>query len=584
MIFRQLLTEIVSDAFESCGYSREFGGVTVSSRPDLCQFQCNGSMSAAKVYKKAPVQIALEVVEKLSADDRFSAVSAVPPGFINLDISGGLVSDKINAMLEDSRMLLPVFDKKTIVVDYGGPNLAKPLHVGHLRPAIIGETLCRIARFMGHEVIGDIHLGDWGLQMGLVISEIRLRTPGLCYFDPEYSGSYPDSSPVTVDELNEIYPTASKRSKTDKEFATAAAAATVELQNGRRGYLALWKSIRDISVADMKKTYDILDVHFDKWLGESDADPYIPRVIKMLTDSGALYESGGAMVVDVATEEDREPVPPIIIVKSNGGDIYGTTDLGALLQRKTDWNPDEVWYVTDNRQALHFKQVFRCAEIAGFLGDTKCFHFSNGTMNGRDGKPYKTRDGGVMRLSDFIESVTGSSYEKTSQSSVEMDEEKKRTTARQTGIAAIKIGDMLNHRSKDYIFDIDRFLASDGKTGPYLQYASVRINSVLDKAFTQGAKASAVLPAESQTESELMLSLLSVSDSLLRAYNEKAPNIICEALFDIAGLFSRFYSENRIISCPDETRKGSWLSLLTLTGRMFGTLLELLGIAVPDRM
>ena len=522
MSVRLLLTELVSEAFASAGYSSEYGQVTVSNRPDLCQFQCNGAMAAARQYRKAPLVIASDVVRRLEGDSRFAAVSAVAPGFINLTLQDAFLAQLIRDMAADSRLLLPTLEKETIVVDFGGPNVAKPLHVGHLRPAILGDSMCRLARFLGKDVIGDVHLGDWGLPMGLVIAEIKRMYPDLVYFDPDFTGEYPDGAPVTVDELNEIYPRASARSKTDPAFAAEAGRITVALQRKQPGYYALWERIRAVSVADIRSIYDILGVHFDVWYGERDADPYIPRVLDILKQKGLLYESQGALVVDVATEEDREPMPPMILVKSDGGTNYEVTDLGTLLQRKEDWNPAAILYFVDNRQAFHFKQVFRCAAKGGILGDTVCEHCENGTINGPDGKPFKTRDGGVMRLMDMIEMVSDSAYEKVKDSDA-LDDAEKRNVARAVGVAAIKIGDMLNHRSKDYVFDMDRFLSSEGKTGPYLQYTTVRINSVLEKAAQRGEPLGELLPPASDTERSLMLSLLSVSDALVRAYQEKAP-------------------------------------------------------------
>ena len=587
MIIRQVLTEITAAAFDKCGYDRTLGYVTESSRPDLCQFQCNGALAAAKQYKKAPLLIAAEVAAQLQEDSRLAAVTAIAPGFINMNLTDEYTAEIMNRMSADKRLLLPLMnnaEKRTIVVDFGGPNIAKPLHVGHLRSAIIGDSLCRLARFLGHTIIGDVHLGDWGLQMGLVIAEIENRLPALVYFDKDYTGAYPENAPIGIDELNEIYPTASLKAKSDAAFAAKAAQTTVELQDGRRGYRALWREICDLSIADLKKSYDILGVHFDTWYGESDSDQYIPQVISILKEKNLLRESEGAQIVDVELADDREPMPPIIIVKSNGGDVYGTTDLGTILQRVSDLHPDEIWYVVDNRQALHFKQVFRCAEKSGISANAKCLHIGFGTMNGADGKPYKTRDGGVMRLSDMISIVTQNAHDKVRQSEIIMDEEQQKTAAQKIGVAALKIGDMINHRTKDYIFDMERFLSSDGKTGPYLQYTSVRINSVLSRAKEEGLLTDAILPPASDTERELMLSLTSVADVLLRAYEEKIPNAVCEILFTITGLFNRFYAENKILSCPDSNQRASWLSLLSLTCAMINTLLEILGIEVPEKM
>lgn len=583
MSIRLLLTELVSAAFADAGYSGEYGQVTVSNRPDLCQFQCNGAMAAAKQYRKAPIMIAGDVVRRLEADGRFASVTAAAPGFINLTLEDAFLAEQVRAMAADPRLLLPTLKKETVVVDFGGPNVAKPLHVGHLRPAILGDSMCRLARFLGKDVIGDVHLGDWGLPMGLVIAEIKRMYPDLVYFDPSYTGDYPDGAPVTVDELNDIYPRASARSKTDPQFAAEAGRITVELQRKQPGYYALWERIRAVSVADIRSIYDILGVHFDVWYGERDADPYIPRVLDILKDKGLLYESQGAMVVDVATEADREPMPPMILVKSDGGTNYEVTDLGTLLQRKEDWNPASVLYFVDNRQAFHFKQVFRCAALGGITGDTVCEHCENGTINGPDGKPFKTRDGGVMRLMDMITMVSDSAYEKVKDSDA-LDDAEKRSVAQAVGVAAIKIGDMLNHRSKDYVFDMERFLSSEGKTGPYLQYTTVRIGSVLEKAAQRGEAPGELMPPASDTERSLMLSLLSVSDALVRAYQEKAPNVICETLFDVAGLFNRFYFENKILTCPDSAQRASWLALLQTTYRMQNTLLGLLGITVPAHM
>lgn len=585
MNIRQLLTQIVSDAFERAGYGREYGTVTVSNRPDLCQFQCNGAMSAAKEYKKAPIAIAKDVIELLKTDGRFSMTDAAAPGFINMSVDEGFLAGLLNDMAGDSRLLLPEMEPMTIVIDYGAPNVAKPLHVGHLRSTIIGDALYRLSKFLGHRVISDVHLGDWGLQMGLVIAETRRLKPDLVYFDPEYTGEYPDEPPLTVDEMNYIYPQASARSKKDEAFASEAAAATVALQSKTRGYYDFWQKIRQVSIDDLKRSYEILGVGFDYWYGESDAAPYIDDVLKLLRDKGLLQESDGALIVDVSLPEDKEPMPPMIVVKSDGGDLYGTTDLGTLLQRMRDWKPAEIWYVVDSRQSFHFKQVFRCAKLAGIIGDdTHCSHIGFGTMNGKDGKPYKTREGGVMRLSDLIETVTSGAYDRICQSDIISDEEEKRRIARMVGVAALKIGDLMNHRIKDYVFDLDRFLATDGKTGPYLQYTAVRISSVLAKAAQMNFKPGKILPPATDTERDLMLSLTGVSDNLLRAFADKAPNVICESLFEISTVFNKFYGETRILACTDEQQRASWLGLLELTRRMLMTLLDILGVDVPDKM
>ena len=585
---RQTLTGIVSAAFADKGYDPALGGVTVSNRPDLCQYQCNGALAAAKLYRKNPAAIAKEVVEVLAADGRFSKVEFAPPGFINLTLEDGYLAEYMAEMLADGRYLLPrAAEPETIVVDYGGPNVAKPLHIGHLRTAIIGEAIKRLARFLGHTVIGDVHLGDWGLQMGLIIAQLAEEQPGLVYFDTDYAGEYPLEPPVSIDDLNRLYPEASKRSKEDEAFKKAAQAATYDLQNGRRGYVALWKQFLQVSIGDLKKSYARLNVDFDQWLGESDAAPYVDGMLKELKDKGLTYLSDGALIMDVALPEDEEPMPPIIISKTDGSQLYGTTDIATILQRVQDFDPDRMWYVVDNRQSMHFKQVFRAARRAGFVrDDVELLHVGFGTMNGKDGKPYKTRDGGVMRLSDLIELVLQAARRKMeeSETTAEMTEAEAAEIAEKVGIAALKFGDLINHRTKDYVFDLDRFLSAEGKTGPYLQYSAVRIFSVLKKAEEQGIAPGPILPPESETERALMLKLAAVGDALLRAFDDQAPNCICEALFDIAGLFNRFYYENKILTHPDAERRASWLSLLKLTQGMIALMLDILATDVPEKM
>ncbi len=588
LTLKQKLSEIVSAAFSSCGYDESYGGVTVSNREDLCQFQCNGALAAAKFYRKNPVAIAQEIVAALEGNEIFASVTFAPPGFINMNVSDDYLAAYAGEMLCDSRLCLPeADDKKTIVIDYGGPNVAKPLHIGHLRTAIIGEALKRLAKFLGHNVIGDVHLGDWGLQMGLIIAGLESKQPDLCYFDENYNGDYPEECPVTIDDLNALYPEASARSKVDEEFKKTAQKATYDLQNGRRGYVALWKSFLDISVSDLKRSYAKLNVDFDKWLGESDSAPFVDDMITSLKDRGLAYLSDGALIVDVALPDDKEEIPPIIISKSDGSQLYGTTDIATIIQRMRDFNPDEIWYVVDIRQALHFKQVFRATRKAGFVrDDTQLFHIGFGTMNGKDGKPYKTRDGGVMRLSDLIETVSSAALAKMNDSEVMRDvsDEDKRIEAEKVGIAALKFGDLINQPAKDYVFDMDRFLASEGKTGPYLQYCVVRIASVLAKASESNIALGDILPPSSASERALILKLASVGDVLFRAIDEKAPTGICEVLFDIAGVFNRFYHENKILTEEDVARRASWLSLLKLTHKMMTTLLEILAIDIPDHM
>ncbi|MDR0294011.1 MAG: arginine--tRNA ligase [Oscillospiraceae bacterium] len=568
------LSHTLSAAFAACGYEPSYGAVTVSNRPDLCHFQCNGALPAAKAHKKNPLMIAGEVAERLQNDARFASVETAPPGFINLRLSDGTLASLANGMAADERLLLPRMEPKTIVFDYGGANVAKSLHVGHLRPAIIGDALCRLSRFLGHTVVSDVHLGDWGLPMGQVIAELEER--GL------------DAASITVEDLNEIYPAASARCGTDAAFAEKAAERTASLQRGDPEIRAVWKRFRALSVDHLKRSYENLDVAFDYWYGESDAEPYVPRVKDMLREKGLLRESEGALVVDVALPDDKEPMPPMMVQKSNGADVYGTTDLGMLLQRREDFDPGEVWYMTDIRQSLHFKQVFRCAKLGGILdmggGSIQCLHVWNGTMNGADGKPYKTREGGVMRLNDLISSVVENALRKVEESNLPMTEPERAEAARMLGMAALRVGDMQNHRTKDYIFDMDRFLASEGKTGPYLQYTVVRCRSVLAKARDAGFIAGEILPPPTDAERDLLLALPLVSDALLRAFADKAPSVLCEILFDIAGRFNRFYFEHKILQCPDGALRASRLALLGLTDRLMTLLLDILGVKIPLHM
>ncbi len=546
-----VLTEILSLAFAKRGYDASYGGVTVSNRPDLCHYQCNGALPAAKARKVNPLAIAGEISEELRGDSRFASVEAAVPGFINLRLSDEYLAGVLQGMAGDERLLLPLMGRKTIVLDYGGPNVAKPLHVGHLRSAIIGDSMARLSRFLGHTVISDIHLGDWGLQMGLIIAEMEER--GL------------DGASVTLDDLNEIYPAASAHSKTNAAFAEKAAARTAELQAGDPALRAVWERLRATSVEGLRQSYYMMGVSFDRWYGESDADPYIPPVMDMLREKGLLRESEGALVVDVALPEDKEPMPPMMVQKTNGAYIYGTTDLGTLLQRKRDFDPDEVWYFTDNRQSLHFKQIFRCAWLAGILKTTTCHHFPFGTVNGKDGKPFKTRDGGVMRLSDLIGSVISNAYEKVSASEIDIQEAEKSVIARQLGMAALRIGDMQNHRTKDYIFDMERFLASEGNKAADIERGPI-------------------LPPSSEPERDLMLIMPLASDALLRAFAEKAPSALCDILFELAGRFNRFYFEHKILQHSDAARRASWLSLLVLTDRLLTVLLDILGVEIPAHM
>lgn len=578
----KILTGIVSDAFDKCGYDSKLGAVTASDRLDLCQFQCNGAFAGAKLYKKAPFMIADDVAKVLRNEGIFSNVDVVKPGFLNLTLSDDYMLKLTKEIEADKFCGVPQAEKpQTIIIDYGGPNVAKPLHIGHLRSAIIGESLKRLARACGNTVYGDVHLGDWGLQIGLVIAELNERYPDWKCFSEDFNADTDTVEPLSAELLCEVYPFASKKSKENEDFKAKAHTATFELQNGRAGYIALWKEILRVSIADLKDNYSKLDVDFDYWYGESDADKYIPELMKILEDKKLSYESNGALVVDVELESDKAPMPPVIVRKSDNSSIYATTDLATIIQREKDFHPNKIWYVVDKRQELHFTQVFRCARRAELVpAETELEFLGFGTMNGSDGKPYKTRDGGVMRLSDLIETVTNASLQRLENSSF-VSEDDRESYARKLGMAAVKFGDLINHRSKDYIFDLDKFLSSEGKTGIYLLYTVSRINSIMKKAGDAKAEFTGIYTDE---ERELMLKLIMTGDVFNYAMDEKAPNYICENAYQLAVSFSRFYHENHIMDEKDEAKKASWLALAKLVRTVIIKHLDILGIETVENM
>lgn len=575
------LTDIVTAAFVKCGYPDASGVVTPSDRLDLCQFQCNGAFAAAKAYRKAPISIASEVAEVLGGEEIFAKAEAVKPGFLNLTLSDDYMLSLAAGIDADKFCGVPQTDRQEkIVIDYGGPNVAKPLHIGHLRSAIIGESLKRLARACGCTVYSDVHLGDWGLQIGLVIAELSERYPDWKCFSDDFREE-DGVPPLSAELLCEVYPFASKKSKEDDAFKAKAHTATFELQSGRAGYIALWKEILRVSVADLKSNYEKLGVDFDYWYGESDADKYIPELMKILEDKHLSRESDGALVVDVAKEDDKAPMPPVIVRKSDNSSIYATTDLATIIQRNRDFAPDKIWYVVDNRQELHFTQVFRCARLAQLVPDSTELEFLGfGTMNGSDGKPYKTRDGGVMRLSDLIETVTDASLERLKDSTLVSGEDRE-AYARKIGMAAIKFGDLINHRSKDYVFDLDKFMSTDGKTGVYLLYTVSRINSIMKKAEGITPRLNGIY---SEAERSLILKMIMTGDVIEHAMTEKAPNYICENAYQLAVAFSSFYHENHIISEPDENKRSSWLALAALARKMIVKHLDILGIEPVENM
>lgn len=582
------ISEEMRKAFAEAGYDEELGKVSLSNRPDLCEYQCNGAMAGAKKYHKAPIMIAGEVAEKLKDSAVFSEVNAVAPGFLNLKVSDVFLCDYLKGMeAADKFGLETPEEEKTVIVDYGGPNVAKPLHVGHLRSAVIGESVKRIARYAGYKVIGDIHLGDWGLQMGLIITGLQERKPELPYFDEGFTGEYPKEAPFTISELEEIYPTASGKSKEDPAYKEKAMENTFKLQNGVRGHRALWEHIISVSVADMKRNYEKLNVEFDLWNGESTVQYLLADMVEEMKKGGYAYESEGALVVDVKEESDTKEIPPCIILKSDGAALYSTTDLATISERVTKYNPDIMIYITDKRQAMHFEQVFRCARKTKLVGDdTKLVHIGFGTVNGKDGKPFKTRDGGVPRLENLIHDIDEEMFRKIVESRQEMPEEEARNIAESVGLAAIKYGDLSNQAAKDYSFDVDRFTSFEGDTGPYILYTIVRIKSILAKYQDQGGSLAnlELAPAISPDEKALMMEIAKFNTMMETAFAECAPHKICAYIYDLANAFNRFYHETKIISEEDEAKKAGLIALLVLTKEILETCIDLLGFSAPDRM
>ena len=579
-----LISRQLAGAFERAGYGDADARATLSNRPDLCEYQCNGALPAAKLYHKAPIQIAQAVAAELSGCELFERVEAVNPGFLNMKLSGAFLAQYLTEMAQSDRLGVPQEETpRTIVLDYGGPNVAKPLHIGHLRSAIIGESVKRIDRWFGNHVIGDIHLGDWGLQMGLIIAQLQDDQPELPYFDDSFTGGYPETAPFTISELEKIYPAASARSKEDEAFAARAHDATYQLQSGKRGYRALWRHILNVSVADMKRNYEKLDVHFDVWLGESDAQPYIPKMLNIVEDKHLAVRSEGALVVPVQEDTDTKDIPPCILVKSDGATLYATTDLATILQREEDFQPDRIFYLTDKRQNLHFEQVFRVARKAKLVPETtELQHVGFGTMNGKDGKPFKTRAGGVMRLETLIAEITDFIREKITENQTVADDELEKT-AGMIALAALKYGDLSNLATKDYVFDLDRFASFEGNTGPYILYTIVRIKSILAK-YDGDVAAAKLLAPTSQEQKDLMLVLSRLQDSLLAAYRDSLPNVICAYIYELAGAANKFYHDVRIITEPDPAQKASYVALMTLTRRALETCIDLLGFSAPDKM
>lgn len=582
------LTILVSNIFANADFDPKYGEVVVSSRPDLGQFQCNGALPAAKEYGRNPREIAQQIVDELNKETIFKEISLAGPGFINLTLIDEYLAGFVRQMADDERLGAgQVAEPRKVIVDYGGANVAKPMHVGHLRAGIIGESIKRLFRFMGDDVTGDVHLGDWGTQMGQVIVELSRRAPELPYFDPDFSGPYPAESPITLKDLEEIYPAASKQAKADPAYAEAARLATVELQNGRSGYRALWQHFHDVSVAGLKADYGSLDIEYDLWLGESDVQDRIPPMIANLQAAGLAEESEGALVVDISLPDDNKPTPPLLLQKSDGGFLYGTTDLATIDHRVQDLHAQLILYVVDHRQRQHFEQVFRAAYKTGIAPEAVGLeHNYFGTMNGKDGKPFKTREGGVMKLKDLIALVVESAFKRMDESHVaeDFDDAERQEVARIVGMAALKYADLMNQRTKDYIFDLDRFSSFEGKTGPYLLYTAVRARSILSKAQAQGLRSGELLSPQVDAERTLMLLITQMSNALQQAYSTRMPNHIAEYAYLLANEFNRFYNACHILRAEDSAVQSSWLALTELFLAVIEQTLTLLGIEIPERM
>lgn len=583
----ELIQEQLKSAFIECGYDEKYARVSISNRPDLCEYQCNGAMAASKEYKKAPFIIAGEVATKLEGNKTFKNIESVNPGFININLNEEFIGEYLESMRNAEAFGCKVGENsQTVVVDFGGANAAKPLHVGHLRSAVIGESVKRIEKFVGNNVIGDVHLGDWGLQMGLIIEELRDRKPELVYFDDNYTGEYPVEPPFTISELEDIYPAASVKSKEDSEFKERAHTATLKLQNGDSAFTAIWNHIMNVSKVDLVKNYNNLNVSFDLWKGESDAQPYIPDMIQDFIDRGFAYESQGALVVDVTKETDSKEIPPCIVRKSDGAALYATSDLATIIEREKVYSPDKYIYVADKRQELHFTQVFRVAKKVGLVKeDTELSFLGFGTMNGKDGKPFKTRSGGVMRLENLISDIDEAVYNKIIENRT-VQESEARETAKIVGLAALKYGDLSNQAAKDYVFDIDRFTSFEGNTGPYILYTIVRIKSILNKYVENGGSLEVlkITAPTGPSQKTLMLSLTKLSDIIAAAEEEKAPHKICQFIYDVSNAFNGFYHDTKILVEEDADKQKGYISLISLTKSILECCIDLLGIEAPDRM
>lgn len=576
------LNEEMQKIVAKAGYEIENLVLQPSGRRDLGQFQLNDAMTLAKTYHKAPRMIAEDIVKVLEEDGRFTNLNIAGPGFINITLKDEYLGKLLTEIYLDKSKNIDKREKRKIILDYGGANVAKALHVGHLRSANIGETLKRLAILLGYDVVGDAHLGDYGRPLGLVVLEIKKRFPDLAYFDESYQGDYHDVNlPVTNEDLEEIYPYASNKSKEDEAYLEEAREITFKIQNHERGYYDIWKKVVEISKNDIKKVYDELNVNFELWLGESDAAEYLDELDEIYKNSNVLTESEGAEIIEVKEESDNSPMPPLLYRRSNGTVSYETTDLATILQRRKEENPDEIWYCVDARQSLHFDQVFRAARKVKLVEDRVGLeHIGFGTMNGKDGKPFKTRDGGVMSLKALIEQVENETRKRINPETV--DEEHKEEVAKTVAIAALKYADLLPFRGTDYIFDPEKFADLEGKTGPYLLYSTIRMKSLLAKG--QNLELGKITKFKTETERDIALTVLRLPIVLNKALDSRSLNDITEYIYKLTSLYNKFYSENKILIEEDKELQTSWLTLTKIVYDINMLLLNTLAIKVPEKM
>lgn len=572
----------IKETINTLGYDISKVSLISSSRPDLGDYQINESMMIAKKYGKNPRDVANEIVTELEKLDIFTNINIAGPGFINVTLQDHFMVDVVN-QVSDVEKNIDKIEKKRVLIDYGGANVAKELHVGHLRPANIGEALKRLLKVLGNDVIGDVHLGDWGLPLGLVIKQIKEEQPDLIYFDDNYTGPYPDESPVTSEDLARIYPLSSKRKNEDEEYLKDAQDITNKIQKKIPGYYALWKKVVETSKEDIKKSYDELNTHFDLWLGESDADESVDEVVNIFKEKGLAKLDDGALIVDVKEESDNKEIPPILLVKSNGTVGYQTTEVATLYNRMRDYDLDEVWYITDARQSLHFLQSFRAAKKSGIVPEkVNLEHLPHGTINGKDGKPFKTRDGGIMSLNNLINMIYEEALKRMNKDTV--GEEKLEEYAKIIAIDSIKYSDLLPYRITDYIFDPEKFSDLNGKTAPYILYSTIRIKSLLKKAAEENADCKKYIKVSTKEEKDIINHLILLPKILLKSYNDRSLNEICEYSYDLMSLYNKLYSENKILSCEDNEKKESLLYISEVVLNTNLTLLDILGLKIPEKM